>query len=252
VTGDERTALSHWFPAVERVLPAGRYPGTVIVSPPEGCRLLRLLDGDEPPGLDEFELRLAEAAKSFGYPVFLRSDLTSAKHEPGPPCIVRGEKALMRSVADIIEYQVTNLITPLGLDCWAVRELLPITPSFYAFGGLPIVPEVRVMVRNGRFERSFPYWPAKALAETARRVNGDPMRGGRFTLAMAALKLAANDARQLREMRELSEAVCTELDGDWSIDWMKTDRGWVLIDMADADSSWVPEMDDVAPSHVSA
>jgi hypothetical protein len=243
MTGDERTALSHWFPAVQKVLPTERYPKTILVAPPKGCRLLRLLDGDEPTGLDEFEERLAEAAETIGYPVFLRSDLTSAKHEPGPPCVVRGEKALLRSVSDIVDYQVQNLITPIGLDCWAVREMLPITPAFYAFGGLPIVPEVRLIVRGGRFERSFPYWPAAALEETARRVNGDPMSGGRFTLAMAAMKLAANNAKDLRQMREMSEAVCTELDGDWSIDWMKTDRGWVLIDMADADLSWVPEMD---------
>jgi hypothetical protein len=78
----DKTALSYWYPKlVEAGIPV---PRTKIIKMPEKAQkvIWELFDGNSTNGGDtvEFMAELATAAAEMGFPCFLRTDHTSAKH----------------------------------------------------------------------------------------------------------------------------------------------------------------------------
>lgn len=254
---EQRSRLSTWFPIVQRVLPIGKYPATEIVYAPAGFEggALNLLDGPDvvsPLTEERFsalrDLIEWKIAQLGGGPVFLRSDLMSGKHGSfgeKPPCFVDSASDVADAVVGIIEQHVMVNLGPVGLDRWAVRERLNAPSNVTAFRGLPIVPERRVMVDAEKGDtRNYPYWPAGALRRTM-RVDGQEIDDEVFASVMDNVRyIGFRDSATLEDKSlEVADALWAEGHGSgWSVDWMQTDdRGWVLIDMAEASRSWMPE-----------
>lgn len=232
----DKSRLSHWFPAVEFVVPAGMYPATTIVelkSVTYGGELLC-----EPEYGPELESAADEVLAARVLPFFLRGDLQSGKHVyPESVGICRTRDDVLRCMAGIAEYAACSIwFGDKGLDTWAVREVLIPANAPRTMNGIPIGHEWRMIVRDGAVtEESGFYWPSEALVQNTQ------YKADAWTQedAEAYIGERTNMGYPLH-LTSLSINVARALGGDWSVDWMLTDSGWKLIDMAVAADSWIP------------
>lgn len=231
---DAKSCLSYWFP---RLVKAGFHPhvlpGTEIVH--TDLNLGPLLDGEDPAGGFEDlieELDRANRCGRFGYPCFLRTDHLSGKHRWKNTCHVADKAALPRCVANLVEESALADIMGFPTEVWVLRELLPVTAAFFAFGGIPITRERRYFIRDGRVEFHHPYWPPDAFEDAFHET---PLP----KLWRARLRKANEESEnEIRRLTGLSEEVAAILPGYWSVDWMWSDLGWKLIDMAEGERSF--------------
>ncbi len=103
-----------------------------------------------------------EAAK-IGTPAFLRTGMTSNKHDWVNSCYLKTEsiKEIKSKINNLIEFSSIMTIDRMSsIDFWAVRELLKTKRIFsYFAGSMPITREFRYFFRNGKVECRHPYWP---------------------------------------------------------------------------------------------
>lgn len=232
----DRTCLSWWFPLVEAAgLPV---PVTEIVRYDAGDLAL-LVDGEMPSGFEELVGSIQRAGDRLGWPVFLRTGHISAKHDWNDTCYVPGPEQVGRHVAALVEWSSMVDIMGLPTAVWVVREMLAVEAPFSAFGGMPVARERRWWIADGAVVGHHPYWPPDALRQ------GRAPQG--FETWLAALN--EETAEEIGELRCLTEAVAAAVPGRWSVDWLfSPGRGWVLIDMAEAERSWVWDGHPTAPS----
>lgn len=235
-----KTRLSYWFPLIQSAgLPV---PKTEIVlsTVDEEAALWRGLDGEDG-DVSTLAARIREAALRLGgAPVFLRTDLTSAKHDWQKSCFVGDLARVERHIYAIAEFSACADFMGLSFDTWVVRELLSTEPVFTAFWGhMPITREFRFFVKDGAIDHVQPYWPPDSIdghtEDAWWRTKLDRISG-----------LSSDERAQLGALTvRAGEAV----GGFWSVDWLwTTDRGWVLTDMAEGERSfrWEPPQADDA------
>lgn len=231
VSDDDRTCMTYWFPIVRNVAPV---PATEIVTFPG--ELFSLLDGVLPEGFDSLVEQLQAAGDKFGWPAFLRTGHGSGKHDWRSTCYVADRAEMGRHVAMLVEW---SCLVDLPVQVWAVREMLDSQAPFQAFEGMPVARERRWWINDGVVVGHHPYWPRAALEQ------GRPPPG--FEVKLSALNHESEE--EVAELGRRTAAVAAVLPGAWSVDWMHTpSRGWVLIDMAAAQRSWVWEGHPTAPS----
>jgi len=229
----DKTALSWWFPKIEAAgLPV---PRTKIISMPSLARdyVWTAFDGkeggaDQRAAFEAFCGEIAEAGAEFGFPCFLRTDLTSAKHGWERTCYLPTPEDIPAHVFAIAEFSECADIFGLDWSTWAVREMLPTIPlgTCPGYGNMPVCREFRVFVDDGVGRCAHPYWPRAALeqggadtsicAEMVRPMVG---RSGGIILALAMRAGAA-------------------LGGSWSVDILETSNGWYVTDLAEAHKSF--------------
>ena len=230
---EDRNSLLYWWPAVQRLgIPA---PDTEIVMIPDG--LLEGILGHEPEKLAEagwpkFFQAVADAADRMGgYPVFLRTDILSGKHNWDDTCYVPSLRVLEKHIGALIE----ESYIPLGIpdpQAFVVREFLPLQSAFKAFHGLPISLEWRLFAQDGELECLHFYWTPDAIKGW-----------GRYKLPKDWKQQLANLAsiEPPVEVEAWARAVTKELGGAWSVDVACDMEGqWHLIDMAEAERNWHP------------
>lgn len=221
------SALSYWFP---RLLAFGLpVPRTIILKMPEAVRsaVWSVLDGECCPGATlEFFSEIGRAATAVGYPAFLRTDYTSAKHAWKNTCWLGNEDDIPDNVFSIVEYSETAGIIGLPWDTWVVREMLPTVPFGVcpAYSDMPICKEFRFFVEGGEVMCWHPYWPQRALSEG----------GASPRLDYDALCEMSDE----KAYRSLAAAAGRAVGGAWSVDILETSRGPYVIDMALASESF--------------
>ncbi len=217
-----QNCITYWLPKlIEAGLPV---PKTKIVT--TSAPLCVLCDGDTPDGWRTFLDEMLEAVREIGTPCFLRTGHTSDKHNWKNTCyIAEADTSLVgQHVFNLVEF---SEIYDLPSDVWAVRELLPTTPRFYAFRGcMPIVREFRFFVRDAKVTCFHPYWPPKSIRDASvddwgRRLAGISVLGIEFN-HVCSLATRAGEA----------------VGGEWSVDVLETTRGWYVTDMAAAQRSY--------------
>ena len=220
----DKTCLSYWFPRLTRVgLPV---PMTAIVAIQGG--LESLLDGEEPWYYDNFIKRLTLAVESIGVPCFLRTGHGSGKHDWKRTCYLTDLGRLKWHVSRLVEWSVM-VETRLPTNVWAVRELLPTNPIGVCerYGDMPVCREFRCFVDGGDVRCIHGYWPLEALEEGGFVAKFPERWYERFN--------TPTDAERA-ELTELAGRAGAALDGKWSVDLLETDRGWYVIDCAEAES----------------
>src|SRR4030042_84084 len=96
----ERNSLLYWFPFVPRS--GVPHPPTLIV-PVDPSALWAMLDGRD--GFSEASKKaLVEAGRKIGYPLFLRTDQLSGKHERRETCYVPSEDILFQHIYGLVEW----------------------------------------------------------------------------------------------------------------------------------------------------
>lgn len=228
---EDITALSYWFP---KLLAAGLpVPHTTILKMPEGVQkgIWSAFDGKGDDGDDPsaFHAQIDAAAQAFGYPCFLRTDMTSGKHNWKDTCFLPDAASIPQHVFNICEYSECADLIGIRWDTWAVREMLPTIPFGVCpyYGDMPICREFRFFVDGAAFVCGHPYWPKSALIDGG--INPD-----RFDYAAVSEVPTA----KLKEIADIACAAGRALGGAWSIDILETTRGWFVTDCAESHKSF--------------
>lgn len=226
----------HWLDAAE----AATEHSTVNTPETEVVEIdfmdsLSLLDGDtDPEGIPQADL--IDAARDLGWPVFIRSDLTSAKHEGLGAVQARDETNVRPVTADIVSDCAMKSMFPSAL---LVREWIDIEAEFTAFDGLPIGTEFRVFAGPDDVQCAHYYWPEDSIRnaslpedewqEARKRAADEPLP--------SSVRVAATSAARHANKHEATDPLAV-----WSVDFaLDADGEWWLIDMALAAESWAPD-----------
>lgn len=238
--GDFRTipgnSLDEWYPYVRNVVPT---PRTRVHVGPD---LLALALGESSPMLADAYRSvggwLQAQGEDLGWPMFVRTGLTSAKHDWRNSCFVPSANDVAPHMNEILEYSAMADLMGLPCDVWVAREMLATEAPFKAFHGqMPITRERRYFVSDGKVIGHHPYWPPEAIEGSFGDVDWD------WVQALDALNYESPD--EVIALTALSERVSEVMPGAWSVDWLWARRRddaeaqWFLTDMAHADESFV-------------
>jgi hypothetical protein len=222
VNGHEPNQFSFWFP---RLLELNvKVPKTDILKFGSDISELGFGEGAVIDGYDDYVQKVKDACNRMGYPCFLRSGLTSAKHDWKDTCCIGSEDDVALHMLHINEFCA---MVDLPVTEYVVREMLPTKPQFKAFWGeMPIVQEFRIFVKNGILDHFQPYWPEHSIEKP------DNENWKQLLAYISHLPL------DFKFLSEQSEMVGRHFGGYWSIDWLKVRDDWYLTDMATGESSY--------------
>lgn len=224
-----RNSALLWLPPIEKAgLPV---PRTIIV-PYDHFSAMGEIEGDDAEELPRLIDVVTAAAKEIGYPVFLRTDLSSAKHGGLEACSAKDESEITRAtVLTIEDNEMKFWLEPHGPSAFMVREFIDLDSGFSAFGGLPIAREWRFFVRGGEPCCHHSYWPEDSVEFWEE----EEPKGWREILADHHREPAEIEALQAQAL--LAAAACG--GGFWSVDFAMDKTGkWWLLDMAHGADSW--------------
>lgn len=205
----------------------------------------------------KYEQLLDEAAKQIEYPLFMRTDHTSAKHSWNETCYV--EKNWRNNIGKLLE---CSLMADLPVKAIIFRSFIEMDSVFTAFrGAMPINPEQRYFIVNGEVICNHAYWIEDAVlegnSECVLQINDEGKIVGKEFIP----KDLPDNWKELLESvntitfnEEILLISYTELvadqfpKGGWSVDFCRgKDKKWYLIDMAVGWRSWHPgECDGIA------
>jgi hypothetical protein len=224
MTGIDRVSLGYWFP---KLLKLGiMVPITEVIR--TDADFYPLLDGQLSESADAFLTDLKDRANSWGYPLFLRTGHTSAKHSWKNTCFVTKEDDLGKAVFGLIEYSALAMPS-LPTNVWVIREFLSLDIHFTAFHGhMPIATERRFFIEGGGLICEHPYWPAEAFDRTSFKPDDWVAALSRMNAIEVPLSVVTD-----------SEKISEDFVGAWSLDWARHRNGsWYAIDMAPAEISY--------------
>lgn len=218
-----KNSMLHWYPMVKN-LPIPQ-PKTEIVLTKD--RWWDILDGHPlPPG----DIRtLEEAIQEMGYPVFIRTDLASAKHRFLKGSFIEKVEDIPRCLYNLVE---ANAIRDLFFSSIVIREFLLLNSTFQAFEGLPIAKERRYFIIDGKVACHHPYWTEEAI-----QFRGQEPKDWRALLGY----INHETSGEIEFLTAYAEQIPSVIEGNWSVDFAQDINGkWWLIDMALAEESWHP------------
>jgi hypothetical protein len=174
-----------------------------------------------------------EAAREMGFPVFMRTDLCSGKHDWENSCYVDSEEKLYTNFLKVEEGNVRWEMLGIKPKAVVIREFLDLETTFTAFiGNMPITKERRYFVKDGNVLCHHPYWPKSAFNNHPARMSNDVLWEQKLE------ELNKDDISELI-LTEYSRNISDTLNGYWSIDFAKGRNGiWYLIDMALGENSY--------------
>ena len=238
---EDKTRLSYWFPTL---LAAGLpVPRTVLVEATEEevINAKHLLFEDvESKEMHDLVARIKQVTDEIGYPCFLRTDYTSAKHYWDKSCYVTSPDKLFDHVMEIAAFSEASGLIGMPIDVWAVREYLPVKPMGFCrnYENMPVVKEFRVFVDGNKLECIHPYWPKDALERG--QVEWLPENSFCPEVSLSYL-----DISNRHRIDYLAEKVGGILGGRWSVDILDVggshvldEYRWYVTDLAEAHKSW--------------
>lgn len=171
-------------------------------------------------------------------PIFMRTDQVSNKWFWDKSCFLQNFDNISSQIFEIIcMSRCADIMGGLPIEALVVREYIPMDTRFYAFAGnMPVNPERRYFIRNGKVLCHHSYW----IEESIREPFDKPLPENWKTL----LKQANDDvdSEEAEILRIATEEVAKVMKGFWSVDFCFSASGeWILIDMALGCQSWHPE-----------
>ena len=228
---DRYNDLGYWFPILETIQGLN-LPKTEIFEH-KGESLINLLDGIRVDGFDDLASKIQKACVKFGLPAFLRTGLTSGKHDWENTCYLeKGDIVSIRdNIYNLVEFSAMADIFGLATDTWVVREYLPVKKNLIAekYGNMPVTKERRYFINDGKVVHRQPYWPKVAVDE------GGPNRDN-WEEILRQINHETKD--EISILTELSELVGTKFKEYWSVDWLWVNNKWYLTDMARGECSY--------------
>lgn len=238
----------YWLGAAEEV--ASEYddlhfPETEVVEF-DFMEALPLLEGRTPDNFPYGELD--SAACDLGWPVFLRTDLTSAKHEGLDGIQAVDADDVQEVAADLVQECAMKTMRP---GAFLVREWIDVDHEFRAFGDLPIGVEFRVFATPDEHLCTHYYWPEDSIVRTSEHESIWRNRRDELEYARKPPWLGAA-ARGAAFEADFQHGI-DEPERAWSVDFARDEDGdWWIIDMALAKDSWRPDDCDLGKDVISA
>ncbi len=228
-----KNSMLYWYPKIEKS--DMLKPRTIMVKLKNtDDRLMPICGGDFSP-LEEQWDEILTAARSIGFPLFMRTDEFSAKHGWEKTCYVPKEEDLKTHISNLFEESFMADILGLPIRALVFREYIQMNNLFKAFhGNMPVNPEIRIFIKNGKLLCHHWYWVKDAIRA-------------------AYNKELPNDWEEIIDMHtkmtfvglvilEAEKKICPLFKGYWSVDFCQAKDGkWILIDMAKGEESWHPE-----------
>ena len=176
--------------------------------------------------------------ENFRLPIFLRTDEASGKHFWGKTCFVNDISKLKEHISEITSFsRCCDIFGGLPIEAMVVREFIPMDTRFTAFHhDMPVNPERRYFVENGKVVCFHSYWIQEAIEKgTDPKILPENWR----EIAMA---MNLQTQEEIKILTGYAEQVSKVLDGFWSVDFCKAKDGrWILIDLAEGEKSWHPD-----------
>ena len=231
-----KNSLLYWYPKVRELgIPT---PETIIVELKNQHSLMDVCEGDFK-SLEPQWIEILEGARKIRFPLFMRTDEFSGKHNWKNTCYVEKEEDLKQHIINLFEDSFLADMLGLPLRAIVFRKFIPMKNLFYAFRGeMPVNPEIRFFVKDGEVLCYHWYWVEDAIEQgtTKDKLPFDWKNkienAKRDYLSGNDLLWLTNDARKIAK----------QFEGYWSIDFcLSRDNRWILIDMAEGEKSWHPE-----------
>lgn len=229
------TSMLYWFPKVKFTVPT---PQTVIIKTKQDItKILQRTGGDYlsekgiPKHIDMVTVR--KACRSLGYPVFMRTDMTSNKHAWSKTCYVEREKDIIPNLQKLMCFsQLADIFDGIPFNAVVIRKYIPMEQIFTAFGGMPVNPEWRMFAQDGVVKCEHWYWVKGAIA--------GHIDNAELDYAQLLDEAKEGTKYSVYSLREYAEKVSLALPGrEWSIDFCMAKGGkWYLIDAAVAEKSY--------------
>jgi len=172
----------------------------------------------------------AVARKLGGYPLFMRTDLSSGKHSWKRTCFVENESELKDHIFELLCDNMMSGLVGLPFRALVFRMYIPMDTLFTAFhGDMPVNPEIRFFARDGKIECWHWYWVKDAIRHASKP-------DWKELLEEAEKKFSS---AELADLLKAAQTVAAEFKGYWSIDFCRAkDKTWILIDMAKGEESY--------------
>lgn len=238
---ENESSMLNWFTKiVDSGLPIPRTT-ILLMNQSEISTLRKCLDGEAPVSQDLFT-RFYNVANNMGYPLFIRTDQASNKHDFKRSALVESQDELIDRIVNTIEYNDCAGMVGLNWSAIIFRKFLSLTSSFKAFGFMPVARERRYFVNEGRVVCHHPYW-----IEDAIRGFGDCKLPLDWKEKLADLNRETDP--EIAELSRMAETFGRLVPGYWSVDFAHAESGmWYLIDAARAEISWHPDTCPMNPS----
>lgn len=170
------------------------------------------------------------------YPVFIRTDQSSAKHSWVKSCFVESEQQLADNLYRILEFNLICDMMGLPATAFVIREYIPMAEAFKAFADMPVNPERRYFINNGKVICHHAYWIEGAITSGHHKTD----LPADWKSILAEVNREAED--EILLLTNQATIIAGILDGFWSVDFCKAADGtWYFIDMAIGQRSWHPE-----------
>lgn len=233
---EDESSLLNWYPKTNGKIPT---PATTVLelSAKEYRSLYGLLDGKKIDG--KLAVKIHKIVQKMDEPFFLRTDQASGKHEWKDTCFVNDRTKILNHIAALIEWHACAGIMGVRFTALVFREYLPLQSMFTAFNGMPVAPEWRYFVRDGKPVCRHWYWEHDAIYNPSRK-DWETHLHNMMYLSKFEIATLDNYATIFAENNP----------GFWSVDFaLSRDKGWVLIDAARGEISWHPAECIFNPEH---
>lgn len=228
---DNKNSMLYWYPKIKD-LPIPQ-PETAIYMFPEEF-LSSGADGPSDKIIDE-----AANANPFGYPVFIRTDQASDKHNWKNAAFVESREKLKSCISETILFNICAGVMGLPFKSIVFRKYIPMMELFKAFhGDMPVNPEIRFFIKNGKIVCHHWYWIPEAICEGT---DAEKLPQNWMDIIEKNKTISESEMQYLTKACEMVAEKFKD-DGYWSIDFCKSKLGiWYLIDMALGQDSWHAE-----------
>lgn len=228
-----KSCITYWFPKLEGLPVPKTYIIKTDITAKEQINYVDCNNTIEDK-IQKLLLNIKDCASKLGYPIFLRTGQTSAKHEWKDTCFVKDDQRIRYQIDRIILFSCLIDFFGLPADIWVVREFLYLDYTFKAFDDMPISKEFRFFVESGKITHEQPYWPEHSIEDPSIK---------NWKKKLKDMSILGNDKNKVYK---LVHEVANRFKDDigFSVDVCKTNNGdWYITDMAPADVSfkWEPQ-----------
>ncbi len=221
-----------WYPKIKDLgVPMPR----TILLPYEKMREVTkavLYENEDPPlHWLTYLVEVETAAETIGYPIFIRSDEASNKHDWLHSCYVEKPEDLEAHMFNIVEFLEMQFLSDLVIRGFVIREFMELDVRFTAFNGFPVAREFRFFVKAGRLQCWHPYWFPSAMV--------DPSTEDYISILAEMEKLSEVGLELLTGYAEKIGGALDKFPSYWSIDFCRlADGTWAVTDMATGSNSY--------------
>lgn len=224
----DRNSALIWLPKIQEAkLPS---PKTVVVNYSH-YSILNIFDNIPCKEFENLIVSVEKACDEMGYPCFIRTDLSSAKHA-GPSAYKVNEPSEVGQVlfATLENNEMKFWLAKEKPEAILIREWLNLESPFDAFNGHAIAREWRFFADSEKVICFHPYWPEDSIQFYK---NDEPEN---WEGKLAELH---KEPSELQELKAMAVIAAKEYGYTASIDFAKDINGkWWLTDMAVAEDSY--------------